>query len=520
LGQDEVDLVPNWGDTPDAQAVYPLGLRFAENYLGSALDQRRWEAAPAADGRSVTFHIETGGARIEKIFTLDAETHALNTQVRYTNLTAEPQLIGLDNKEAAFALVWAPQVTSHDENNMLLYQKILWSTDEGLERFATSDLVPPAAGALYSERSSQVSWAAIRSAYFVVAMQPGFENADTWIIGNPDAFALGVGVPRAEVPAGETLTADFRVYVGPNQNRYLAEGWPELPAAQEFFEMFAIMDTFAKILLGMLNWVYFNLFANYGVAIILLTLVIRMVLFPLTWKSMISMKKMQKLAPEMERLKEEYKDDQEEFQKKMMEFYRERGVNPLGGCLPMLLQMPVFIALYRMLGTSFELRGAPFAGWMTDLSTPDRLIQFDFSIPLIFFEIDALNVLPFLMGITMFLSTKLTPGAQAAMSNPQQKMIMNIMPVMFAVFCYNVSSGLNLYILTSTLLGIAQNVVIQRLDIDVDVDKKAKSDTKTAAKPKHFYNAAQARKREIAKEARKDKRTQALAAKDKKDKRS
>ncbi|MBI1320501.1 MAG: membrane protein insertase YidC [Candidatus Hydrogenedens sp.] len=520
LGQEEVDLVPGWPELPDSEAVYPLGLRFADNYLGDALDTRRWDAVQSPDGNSVVFSITVDGARIEKEFTLDGETHVLDTTVRYTNTTSEPRLLGVDNKEAALALVWAPQVTSHDDTNRLVHQKILMHTPEEMVRFATTDVEPPVPGARYSERTAGADWAAIRSAYFVVAMQAGFENPDTWLVGDKHMVALGVGVPRVEVGAGETLAADYRVYIGPNQQEYLAEAWPGLTAAHEFFEMFAIMDTFAKVLLGMLNWLHNNVIANYGIAIIILTIGIRMLLFPLTWKSMMSMKKMQKLAPEMERLKEEYKDDQEEFQKKMMEFYRERGVNPLGGCLPMFLQMPVFIALYRMLGTAFELRGAPFAGWITDLSAPDRLIDFGTSIPVIFFEIHSLNVLPFLMGISMFLSTRFTPSAQTAMNNPQQKMMMNIMPVMFSVFCYNVASGLNLYILTSTLLGIAQNVFIQRLDIDVDVDKKPKSDSKTAAKPKHFYNAAQARKREIAKETRKDKRAKALTAKDKKDKRS
>ena len=520
---DDLQLVPEYGDLPDHEAVYPLGLRFAENYLGEALNVRRWNASVDPAEQKASFSIDVGGARIEKIFQLAGNSHVVDTQVRYTNLTSEPTLIGVDAKEAAFSLVWAPQVTSHDLDNYLTEQKILLHLpDEELERFATDGIEPPPAGSLYSDRRLNVDWAAVRSAYFVVAMKPEFPNSDTWFAGDGQSFYLGVGVPRVEVPAEDTVIANYRVYIGPNQESYLAEAgesWATLPRALEFFEWFASMDWFAKFLLGLLNWMHNNIYANFGVAIILLTLLVRTVVFPLTWKSMMSMKKMQKVAPELEKLKEEYGDDPEEMQKKQMEFFRERGINPLGGCLPMFLQMPVFIALYRMLGMSYELRGAPFAGWMTDLSAPDRLIEFDFSIPVIFFEIDALNLLPILMGVCMFASTKLTPGSQAAMSNPQQKMLMNIMPVMFAVICYNMSSGLNLYILTSTLLGIAQNLVIQRMDIEVDVKKNPKK-TKTAAKPKHFYNAAQARKRELNKEKRREKKAKVLSAKDEKGKRS
>ncbi|MFM1919173.1 MAG: hypothetical protein RLZZ303_807 [Candidatus Hydrogenedentota bacterium] len=517
-GVDSVDLIPDASLLPPSQAEYPLGLRFAGNYLGDALNLRRWDAAPGEDGRSVTFSITIPGeARIEKQFSMDEALHVLRTKVRYTNLGSAPRLLGLDTKEAAMALTWGPQMDAADAANSMMPQKIVWHVDGLNERTATADLTPPTGSSLYTERRTNAEWAAIRTAYFVMAMKPEFDGADFWVRGMPEAMTLGCGFPRTEVPAGATLEGEYTLYLGPNQQSFLAEAWPSLSSVIEFFEWFSIMDSFAKFLLTMLNWMHNNIFANYGVAIILLTIVVRLVVFPLTWKSMISMKKMQKLAPEMEKLKEEYKDNPEEFQKKMMAFYQERGVNPLGGCLPMLLQMPVFIALYRMLATSFELRHAPFAGWINDLSAPDRLIDLPFSIPMIFFELDAVNLLPFLMAFAMYASMAFTP--QSTAMNPQQQVMMRIMPFFFSVLCYNMASGLNLYILTSTVLGIAQNYVIRLVDIEVDVEKKAKKAGPAAAKPQHFYNRAQAKKRELAKEARKEKREKSIAEAKGKDRR-
>jgi YidC/Oxa1 family membrane protein insertase len=187
----------------------------------------------------------------------------------------------------------------------------------------------------------------------------------------------------------------------------------------------------------------------------------------------------------------------------MMELYRERGVNPFGGCLPLLLQMPVFITLYRMLWSAFELRRAPFL-WMVDLSEPDRLFKLPFSIPIPFSggNLDAVNLLPILGAVAMLLSTEFMNPSATAMQNPQQKMMMRFMPVIFSVFMYNLASGLNLYILISTILGIAQSQIIQRMDIKVDTTKKK---TTTAHRPQHFYAAAQARKRDAARETRREK---------------
>ena len=276
----------------------------------------------------------------------------------------------------------------------------------------------------------------------------------------------------------------------------MKSAWPTLETSHRFFEYPEILNWFATLLLSVLNWFY-GIFPNYGVAIILLTILVRTAMFPLTVKQMRSMKRMQLLAPEMEKIKEKCGDDPQELNRRMMEMYRERGVNPLGGCFPLLLQMPVFIALYRMLWSTYELRGAPFILWMKDLSQPDQLLHFPFlaNVPVVGRYIEYLNVLPILCAVAMIISTKLMPMSGPT-QNPQQKAMMTFMPVLVSVFCYTFASGLNLYIFVSTILGIAQNRLIRVSATDIPEKKPVK-------KKRNWYAAAQAKRRQAKKELKK-----------------
>jgi YidC/Oxa1 family membrane protein insertase len=506
--RDSIQLVPVAPEgVTDAEVAYPFGLRFASNYLGEALDRRRWEATADPDGRGVKFALEVPGeARVEKSFRLTDRPHVIAAAVNYTSLrTDKSTVLGLDQTEPAFSLTWAPNVASNDVNKGV-HQEIVFHSEAGNEHYPTTGLEGPKPSSRFSEHSATAAWAAIKSAYFVVAMKPGFERGESWVLGDVNHFTLGVGLPRTEVASGATVTSQFDTYIGPSHLSTLRQGWDGLEEVLQFFTMsgFGWMDSFAKVLLTILNWFYASVFSNYGVAIIFLTVLVRTVMFPLTFKSMKSMKKMQKLAPEMEKIKAEVGDNQQEMQKRMMGLYQEHGVNPISGCFPILLQMPVFIALYRMLWSAFELRRAEFL-WMVDLSEPDRLFKLPFEIPVPFaaHPVDAVNLLPFLMGLAMVASTRLMPTS-TAMQNPQQKFIMNAMPVIFCVFCYSMPSGLNLYILTSTVLGIVQNYLVHVSDDDMREKKKPRR--RTGEGSKHFYDVAQARKREIHKEQRRDKK--------------
>jgi YidC/Oxa1 family membrane protein insertase len=182
--------------------------------------------------------------------------------------------------------------------------------------------------------------------------------------------------------------------------------------------------------------------------------VIKILFIPLTQKSLKSMREMQKLQPEMAKLRERYKDKPEEMNKQVIELYRRHKVNPLGGCLPMVLQIPVFIGLYQALLNAVELRHAPFVGWIEDLSAPDRLGAWN----LPFVEPPGVPILTLLMGASMFLQQWMTPSG----ADPAQQRMMLIMPVIFTFMFINFPSGLTLYWLVNNVLTIAQQYAINR----------------------------------------------------------
>lgn len=509
-------LVPDDPAILGEPPLYPLGLhglKLGENWRGDELDHALWERAPDETGQSVAFtYTQPGVARITKTLALSPDEGFLDVSVSYTNLSDAVQRLGLDTHVPAFTLNWTPALRADDNGQAGPVQKeIIWRKNGKNEHHATSGLKPPDSATGYStEKVVQPDWIAVKSVYFLMAMRvvaepdtPWLKDTWGWVAGDASRYRFGIATPRMEVAPGATETRDFRIYLGPTHLASLKEaaahGFPELDEALQFFTMFGFMDWFAKLLLSLLNFFHNNLYASYGIAIILLTIVVRIFMFPLTVKSMKSMKKVQLLAPEMEKIKEEVgKDNPQELQRRTMELYRQYGVNPLGGCFPMLLQMPVFIALYRMLWSAFELRGTSFL-WIHDLSRQDALIKLPWEVPVIFTTISAVNVLPILMAVAMYVSQKLMPTS-GPVQTPQQKMMMNLMPVMFSIFCYNVAAGLNLYILTSTLLGIGQSYLTRMFTVELTPKELTKKPT--ARKPQHFYDAAQARKRQMAKEMR------------------
>jgi YidC/Oxa1 family membrane protein insertase len=188
---------------------------------------------------------------------------------------------------------------------------------------------------------------------------------------------------------------------------------------------------------------------NYGLVLILFGVVVKILVFPLTKKSYVSMKSMQNLQPKVQELRDKYKDDQQKMNQEMMKIYKEHGVNPMGGCLPMLLQMPLLYALFIVFRSTIELRGAEFIGWITDLSQPDTVFTLPFSLPLYGANV---NILPIVMGVTMIIQQRMT----SSVSSQQQKMMMWFMPVIFLLIFNNFPSGLNLYYALFNLMTIIQ----------------------------------------------------------------
>jgi len=217
-----------------------------------------------------------------------------------------------------------------------------------------------------------------------------------------------------------------------------------------------MFDIIAKPLLWFMNFIYSRV-PNYGIAIIVLTILTKILLWPLGSKSYKSMSEMKRLQPLMAEIREKHKDDKKMMNQEIMSLYRTYKINPMGGCLPMVLQIPVFFALYRMLYQAIELRHAPFFLWINDLSAPDRLFHFSFSIP--FMQPPyGIPVLTVIMGATMLLQQKMSPPP----GDPTQAKMMMLMPIVFTVIFINFSSGLVLYWLINNILSIAQQTYIQK----------------------------------------------------------
>ena len=302
--------------------------------------------------------------------------------------------------------------------------------------------------------SGRIGWVAYENDYFMSAIIPD-EQKRASFQGRylPSGLLEAVYVsPLTVLKAQQGLSAPFTIYLGPRDLTYLKPLQKKLELAINF----GWTDIIAKPLLYTLR--FFNQYVkNFGVSIILLTILIKILFWPLTHKSYKSMKEMQKLQPLMAKIREKYKNNKEQMNKELMGLYKTYKVNPMGGCLPMLIQMPVFFALFRILGSSTELRHAPFWLWINDLSAPDRLFHFSFQIPFMSPPY-GIPILTLLMGASMFLQQKMTPTP----GDPSQAKIMMFLPIIFTFMFINFPSGLVLYWLTNNILSIGQQYRIKR----------------------------------------------------------
>lgn len=295
-----------------------------------------------------------------------------------------------------------------------------------------------------------IQWAAVKNQFFTMLLTPAtnavaveYRKADLtpppdWR-GKEPPRGLTATLALAPVATGADGTQEyvFSLYAGPKEySRLLA-----LKGGQEAAMQFGMWGFISVLLLQGMVFLH-GLIPNYGVAIIIITIIIKIVLWPVQAKSMKSMKAMQKFSPLMTKLREKYKDQPQKLNAEMMKLYKEHKINPFGGCLPMLVQIPVFFGFYTMLRSAVELRGAPFL-WIIDLSQPDTVAALG-GFPL--------NPLPLVMGASMLWQMKLTPSG----GDPKQQQMMLIMPVVFLFICYNMSSGLVLYWTVQQFLSIAQ----------------------------------------------------------------
>lgn len=399
-----------------------------------------------------------------------ASNYLMTCTLRLENRSAQPQTISQHEVVVGTAY---PMDAQDDGTKVGFY----WGRAQAVEHITSAwfknaylGCIPGTPRALYLDGLSNVTWAAVHNQFFTMAAIPK-EPAQS-VVGrelklpppsaevlqatpsankHPVAYQTSFLYPGVTIPANNALERQFSIYSGPKEYYALSK-----LGAQFKFDLDQVMGFdqvlfgsfsgfFAKILLLAMNGLH-SLGISYGLTIVVITVLIKLLFWPLTQASTRSMKRMQALQPEMKALQTKYKDDPAKLNKKMMEFWKEHKVSPFGGCLPVLLQMPVFIGFFAMIQTAIELRGASFL-WACDLTRPDTL----FMIPGIYFPF---NLMPLLMGVTMFWQARLTPAAPGM--DPMQANMMKYMPLMFLVMLYNFSSGLTLYWTVQNLLSILQ----------------------------------------------------------------
>lgn len=365
------------------------------------------------------------GLLIEKIFRFNGDSYHFDLKIRISN-PLENTLRGT----MVLSLVQPWDETMKGSSFEFVGPATLIGED--LETDDVDDLAKES-----KSYGKEVVWTAFETKYFISAAIPLNNAAEKVRVEKENSLVINaLESPYLDVAPRESKSMDYLLYFGPRHLEILKDVNYQLAEAIDF-GFFGIL---AKPLRTVLNFFY-SFVGNYGIAIILLTAIIKLLFWPLTQKSYSSMKAMQKLQPEMAKIRDKYKNDREKLNREIMELYKKNRVNPLGGCLPMLVQIPVFFALYQVLLNDIALRHAPFVFWLTDLSAKDPYY-----------------VTPIVMGATMFIQQKMTPTTM----DPTQAKIFMLMPVVFTFMFLNFPSGLVIYWLINNLLTILQQYFINR----------------------------------------------------------
>lgn len=420
--------------------VGALATRFEELGVGD------WSKAPFSvsrpEARTIVFERTHSGISVRKTFVFDPENYLLTLRVQVSNAATAAI-------SPVFETLWPERAST--ERDFSDYALVAFQDGSLHKQLVSATGSAGFFGSLFSNGPPQdpvyegnIEWAGADTRYFLAAMLPDLPreaSARFVTLAAGQAAQTRLSFQPVAIPPGQSAEREIRVYIGPKQTALLEAAGSDLDRSIDLG--YSWMAPLTKLFIWLLRALY-ALIPNYGVAIILLTILVRVVTAPLTTRQMTSMKRMQALQPRIKALQEKYADDRQKQSEEMMKIYRESGVNPLGGCLPILLQFPVFVGLYYALQSSIELRQAPFFGWIHDLSAPEAL----FTIPGIDLPV---RLLPLIMGASMVLQQKLSP--QPTADPAQQRMMMTIMPVMFTVLFYQFPSGLVLYWLVSNLLA-------------------------------------------------------------------
>ena len=369
---------------------------------------------------------ETNGVKVEQVYKFTRGSYVIDVSYDITNGTEKAF-----QPHGYFQLVRDRKPPDGDSAMLPTYTGLaVYTSNEKFQKVSFDDV--DKGKTPYAKTSQTAGWVAIVQHYFLSAFLPKDKTPREFYTKKLESglYAAGVVLTGAPIPAGGKATLSAPLYAGPQDTKTLESLAPGLDLVVDY----GILTVIAVPLFMVLHWIH-GWVGNWGIAIILLTVLIKAIFYPLQAASYKAMAKMKLIAPKMQALKERYGDDRQRLQKGMMELYQKEKVNPMAGCLPIVVQMPVFIALYWVILASVELRHAPFYGWITDLSS-----------------VDPWYILPVLMGASMIIQTKLNPVPP----DPVQAKVMQIMPVAFSVFFFFFPAGLVLYWLVNNILSIAQ----------------------------------------------------------------
>ena len=412
-----------------AKVGWPLTLTTGDNALDKELNGAQMVAHQEADRLSLDF--VSKGLLVRKIFQFDREKYEFSVQ----------SIVMKDGKNIPFSIAWRGGFGDQSIPQDPARKNAVYQTDSSFKRVNLRSLKD-------QEQSFTTVRAGVDDQYFLAMFllpdSPTQVKISKLEYPAPDGKSpLPTLSAAVAVPGGRPIP----VYVGPKQREALAKADPQLPSVVDY----GYFEFIARPLVFCLLWIH-SYIGNFGWAIILLTIALNVVLFPLRLKQQVSMLKMQKIQPQMRRLQDQYKKlkatdpRRAQVQAEMMNLYKEHGVNPMGGCLPLVLQMPLLFGFYSALAYSIELRRAPWMLWVQDLSQPDYVFH---TIP----------VLALIMAVSMFIQQRLTPTTNV---DPAQAKMMMVMPVMFTFMFWSQSSGLVLYWLTSNVIGIVQQIFINK----------------------------------------------------------
>ncbi|MFQ5600810.1 MAG: membrane protein insertase YidC, partial [Candidatus Krumholzibacteriia bacterium] len=395
-----------------------------------------------------------GGGAVLKHFTFDPERYEIRVDLELERGDGLAQIEG-------YRLLWTHSLESTEGNQKDDWASFQLAASAGRQVTRQGLRGGFFGGGASEDKSTSVvgelDWASMKSKYFVVAVIPESQKSGkATLIGNPKTHRMRFEIDQP-FPWRGGPRETYRVYAGPIVYDRLANLGVGLEAVVELG--WSWIRPFSRLVLTFMRFLH-NFISNYGIIIIIVSVLSKLVFWPLSEKSFRSMREMQSVQPLMQEIRNRYKDDPQEMNRQVMALYKRRGVNPVGGCMPLVVQMPIFVALYAVLRSNIELRNAPFMLWIDNLAAPDVLFTMPFRLPGLGSDF---SLLPLLMGAAMIWQSKM--GSPMSMSGPgaqQQAMMKWLMPIVFIFIFYKMPSGLVLYWLVNTVLSVSQQLLINR----------------------------------------------------------